>query len=80
MKGFTLVEAIVVIFIVLIIAGIFFPIIKYGVSGHSFSNGLNGIVETRCIEGYKFIISSRGVSTQLMDSQGRGVQCFESTR
>lgn len=32
---------------------------------------------SRCIEGYKFIVSPNGNLNQLLDSEGHGIRCFE---
>jgi len=47
-------------------------------SQNGFSNisvGVNGMTESRCIDGYKFIIGQDGQTRQIMDSVGHGVQC-----
>lgn len=41
----------------------------------TFSTGINGVTESRCIDGYKFIVSGDGQPRQIMDSVGHGVQC-----
>jgi hypothetical protein len=41
----------------------------------SLSVGLNGMTESRCIDGYKFIVGQDGQARQIMDSVGHGVQC-----
>lgn len=37
--------------------------------------GINGLTETRCINGYRFIIGKHGHIQQMLDAQGRGVAC-----
>ena len=46
-----------------------------GMSGNSnISVGINGVTESRCIEGYKFIISQDS-TRQILDEFGKGVRC-----
>ena len=42
----------------------------------SISFGVNGMTESRCIEGYKFIINQDGHTKQILDEFGKGVRCF----
>ena len=82
-KGFTLIEIIVVVVIVLALGVFIFGLVKSGgavggLSGQSYggvSYGLNGLTETRCIEGYKFIVGEGGQARQIMDADGTGVPC-----
>lgn len=39
------------------------------------SYGINGLTETRCIDGYKFIVGEGGQARQILDGEGRGVRC-----
>lgn len=73
--GFTLIEMMVAAtigaIILLMIAGF-----AGGVSGNSnISYGVNGMTESRCIEGYKFIIGTEGNPRQILDEFGKGVRC-----
>lgn len=74
-KGFTLIELMIVIVFIasfgLIIAGGF-----SSMSGTSnISIGVNGMTESRCIEGYKFIVSQDGNARQILDEFGKGSRC-----
>jgi prepilin-type N-terminal cleavage/methylation domain-containing protein len=75
-RGFTLIELFITIVIVMIVGTIGFNF--YIGSQRGFSNisvGVNGMTESRCIDGYKFIIGGDGQARQIMDSVGHGVQC-----
>ena len=39
------------------------------------SIGINGMMESRCVEGYKFIVDQNGHSRQILDEFGKGVRC-----
>lgn len=73
-KGFTLIEVMVVIAMVLIIGAM----LATGFAGISNSKNIsvsiNGVMETRCIEGYKFIITQDS-TRQILDEFGKGVRC-----
>ena len=43
------------------------------------SIGVNGMTESRCIEGYKFVIGEQGQPRQILDEFGKGVRC-ETTK
>lgn len=34
-----------------------------------------GLTETRCIDGYKFVVGDGGQARQMVDANGRGVPC-----
>jgi len=73
-KGFTLIEVMVVIAMIMIISvGIMNAV--GALNGNSnISVGINGVTESRCIEGYKFIISQDS-TRQILDEFGKGVRC-----
>lgn len=76
-RGFTLIEGFIVavIVIIVLVMGInaYFGLSSAGQS--TISWGYNGATEVRCIDGYKFIISNRGMTRQVMDELGHGVKC-----
>lgn len=76
-KGFTMIEALIVIAIVGIIAAIAVPLV-IGISPLSKGNisfGLNGATETRCINGYLFVVGADGGARQVLDEFGKGTRC-----
>jgi hypothetical protein len=74
-RGITLIETgVAIIFgltIIMFIVGV-----ANGVNGNSnISYGVNGMTESRCIEGYKFILDTKGNTRQILDEFGKGVRC-----
>lgn len=77
-RGFTLIEVMVVICIIMILGAVAVPAIFGKSAGTSnITYGINGVTESRCIEGYKFIIGSDGNPRQILDEFGKGVRCGE---
>ncbi len=74
-KGFTLIEMMVVVVIVLILGMMAVGAVNGSTSNNTVSWGVNGMTEMRCIDNYKFIISQQGHTRQVMDEFGKGVKC-----
>lgn len=74
-RGFTLIELMVAIVIILIITMIGFGAINGTTQGNAISWGINGMTESRCIDGYKFIVSQDGGARQILDEFGKGARC-----
>ena len=75
-RGFTLIEVMIAVVMVAIIIMVAIPLIVGApLSNGSISYGINGMTESRCIEGYKFIIDQKGNSRQILDEFGKGVKC-----
>ena len=74
-KGFTLIELMTVIVIIMIAGTVVMNAIGAMNSDSHVSFGINGMTESRCIEGYKFVINQDGRMTQILDEFGKGVRC-----
>jgi prepilin-type N-terminal cleavage/methylation domain-containing protein len=74
-RGFTLFELLVVMVIGVIALTAIVNIVGFASGNNSISFGVNGMTESRCIEGYKFIIGEHGQPRQILDEFGKGVRC-----
>lgn len=74
-RGFTLIEILITVVFFLCIG--MFAITAYNglTNAGSISFGVNGMTESRCIEGYKFIVGQEGQARQILDELGKGVRC-----
>ena len=72
-RGFTLIEMMIVISIIGIVLAITFNAVNGDSNKVQF--GVNGMSETRCINGYTFIVGRNGSVQQMLNAQGGGVQC-----
>lgn len=73
LKNWTLTEIIIIIGIIGILVSVFVPIFIGSPDLQNISYGYNGVTETRCLEGYKFIIDSNGIATQILDEFRNGI-------
>ena len=74
-RGFTLIEMMIVVVIIGILGSIVMGAVGSANGNSSISWGLNGMTESRCIEGYKFVIGEHGQPRQILDELGKGVRC-----
>ncbi len=74
-RGFTLIEMMVFIVIGLVVLTMIANAVGFATGNSSVSWGLNGMTESRCIEGYKFVIGEHGNPRQILDEFGKGVRC-----
>ncbi len=74
-RGFTLIELMVAVVIGLIVLTMILNAAGFASGNSSVSWGINGMTESRCIEGYKFIINQDGHTRQILDELGKGVRC-----
>jgi hypothetical protein len=76
-KAFSVVFTIVQIIIAVVFAAII-GITIYDVSQgnpNNLSVGFNGMIETRCVGGYTFVLGQDGNVKQVMDEYGKGKAC-----
>jgi len=74
-RGFTLIEMMVVIVMIITIGLMVMGAVSGSTQGNTISWGVNGMTEMRCIDGYKFIVGQEGQARQVMDEFGKGVKC-----
>lgn len=70
----------VVQYFIFAVIGIMFVAVVYNVvnanqNGSNITYGVNGLTESRCIEGYKFVLGQDGRPRQILDEFGKGVKC-----
>lgn len=70
-KGYTVIE----LLIVCIVLGIVFTISFGIIAGGNLSVGVNGIVESRCINGVQFVVTANGNTRQVFDQFGKALEC-----
>ncbi len=74
-RGFTLIELMVVVVVGLTILLMIAGAVGGANGGNTISWGINGMTESRCIEGYKFVVGEHGNPRQILDEFGKGVRC-----
>ncbi len=74
-RGFTLIEMMIAVVIGLTVLLMIAGAVGSTSSNSNISYGINGMTESRCIEGYKFILDSKGNTRQILDEFGKGVRC-----
>lgn len=74
-RGFTLIELMVVVVIGLTVLMMIVNAVGFASGNNSVSFGINGTTESRCIEGYKFVIGQDGNARQILNELGKGVPC-----
>jgi hypothetical protein len=60
---------IIAIVVIIVILNVIF------VSNANISYGINGVTETRCINGMKFVVGQSGSVQQILGPNGGGVPC-----
>ncbi len=75
-RGFTLIEMMVVIVVGLIALTMIANVVGFASGNSSVSFGVNGVMETRCVEGYKFVVDQNGNTRQILDEFGKGARCY----
>lgn len=75
-KGFTLIELMIVFVFIMVIGTIAMGIVGSANGNGNISIGVNGVTESRCIDGYKFIVDQNGSARQILDEFGKGAKCY----
>lgn len=75
-RGFTIIEFLILLAVIGILAIIIIGSLAGATAqGNSLSFGFNGITETRCINGYTFVVGRDGNARQVLDEFGKGARC-----
>lgn len=77
-RGFTLIELMIGVVFVMVILSFTGGAVGVLGGGNTISFGFNGTTESRCIEGYKFVLDQNGNSRQILDEFGKGVRCQQN--
>ena len=72
-RGFTIIELSIIVAIIGIVLAVILGNHKHRNADLSF--GFNGAVETRCINGYSFVVGKDGGARQVIDDHGKGARC-----
>lgn len=73
-REFTLIEMLLGLAIILILISVVMGFVEGENSNVSF--GVNGITESRCIDGYKFVVDQTGNARQILDEYGKDSRCY----
>ena len=74
-RVFTIIDILIIIVMIGIGLAIILPAISSDGGTGSVIVGSNGRTESRCIDGYKFVLDSNGNARQILDEYGKGVRC-----
>ena len=74
-RGFTLIEMMIAVVFIMCIGMFVINAVNGFNNAGSITFGINGMTESRCIEGYKFIVGQEGQARQILDEFGKGVRC-----
>ena len=75
-QGFTIIEFLILLAFIGIVAMVVISAIAGTTAqGNSLSFGFNGVTETRCIDGFKFVVGADGNARQVLDEFGKGARC-----
>ena len=74
-RGFTLIEMFIAVIFICILVTVGLNVAGFANGNSTVSYGINGMTESRCIEGYKFIIGQNSQPRQILDEFGKGVRC-----
>lgn len=75
-RGFTIIEFLILLAFIGILAVVVIGVLAgTAATGNNLSFGFNGITETRCINGYTFVVGRDGNARQVLDEFGKGARC-----
>jgi prepilin-type N-terminal cleavage/methylation domain-containing protein len=74
-RGFTLIEFFIALTFIAVLGTIVMGAVGAVKGDGSVSMGINGLMETRCVEGYRFVVDQQGNAKQILDEFGKGARC-----
>jgi prepilin-type N-terminal cleavage/methylation domain-containing protein len=74
-RGFTLIEFFIALTFIAVLGTIVMGAVGAAKGDGSVSMGINGLMETRCVEGYRFVVDQQGNARQILDEFGKGARC-----
>ena len=75
-RGFTIIEFLILLAFIGVVAMVVIgALAETKAQGNSLSFGFNGVTETRCIDGFKFVVGADGNARQVLDEFGKGARC-----
>ena len=73
--GHTVIEYLIMVITIGVLALLAYDVYDVTRQPGALSIGIIGVVEVRCISGYRHTVTEEGGARQLLDQNGRGIPC-----